>query len=81
MLTLIIGGSTNYGGPQAADGSIHFFGDSFAMAKGTKNKDNYILISAKTKSYLRIFLALEPGITYFPLFSFIPIPNINSTYF
>jgi hypothetical protein len=33
------------------------------MAKGTKNKDNYILISAKTKSYLRIFLAVEPGNT------------------
>lgn len=31
------------------------------MLKGTKNKNNYILFNAPTKSYLRIFLAVESG--------------------
>jgi hypothetical protein len=57
------GGSTNFGGPQAADGSIHFYGNNFAMPKGVKNRDNYILISAPKKSYMRIFLAVETGNT------------------
>jgi hypothetical protein len=61
-LNTTTGGSANFGGPQASlDGSIHFFGDNFAMPKGLNTKNNYILISVKQKSYLRIFLALEPG--------------------
>jgi hypothetical protein len=53
------GGSAPFGGPQAADGSIHLFGSNFVALKGTKYRNNYILFQAKVKSYLRIFLAVE----------------------
>eukprot|EP01104_Vermistella_antarctica_P016314 TRINITY_DN5531_c0_g3_i1.p1 TRINITY_DN5531_c0_g3~~TRINITY_DN5531_c0_g3_i1.p1 ORF type:complete len:2899 (+),score=777.51 TRINITY_DN5531_c0_g3_i1:457-8697(+) len=61
------GGSVDFGGPQAADGSLRMWGTDFYAADN--RKDAYIRFKAPQKSYMRAFLNGENVDYDFKLYS------------
>ena len=50
-----------YGGPQDPAGYIHMFAMNFLMYRDVQNRHQYISFVVSETSYMRFFIALDPG--------------------